>query len=350
MTEKTYTICILPGDGIGPEVIEEAVRLLKALPVSWNFVYGDIGYDAYQRLGSALPQATLDKVSAADASLFGAVTTPPNIPNYSSPILGLRKHFDLYANIRPCRSMPTDLSRPNINMITVRENTEGLYSKSERVEDNGDTAITERIITRKGSERIVRYAFELARKKGFKKVTVVHKANVLRETCGLFIRVADEVAQQFPDIEKEECIVDACAMQLIKRPESFEIIVTTNMFGDILSDEASMLVGGLGLAYSGNVGDAVAVFESVHGSAPKYVGTQKANPMATFLAAKLMLDYLGLDAEAQQLEQAVHAAIANKQTTPDLGGALTTQQVTDAVIQHLQTTKTTQTPPMEAQQ
>lgn len=345
---KTFNICILPGDGIGPEVTEETVKILKALPIQWNFVYGDIGFGAYEKLGNPLPPETIEKVKNADATLFGAVTTPPNIPNYSSPILGLRQHFDLYANIRPCKSMPIDISRKGINLVTVRENTEGLYSKSERREDNGNTAITERIITRKGSERIIRYAFELARKKGFKKVTLVHKGNVLRETCGLFREVGLQIAKEYSDIEMNELLVDACAMQLIKRPEQFEIIVTTNMFGDILSDASSMLVGGLGLAYSGNIGDDVAVFEPVHGSAPKYVDTHKINPLATVLSAKLMLEYLGLTEQAQQLENAVIKTIEENQVTQDLGGTLTTQEVTENIIKNLQSQNSEQSEQKEA--
>jgi homoisocitrate dehydrogenase len=332
---KAYNICVLSGDGIGPEVIAETIKVLEALDVNFNFIYGDIGFDAYQKLGTPLPQETLNKVQNADATLFGAVTTPPNIPNYSSPVLGLRQHFQLYANIRPSKTLPTPLSRENIDVIVVRENTEGLYCRSERVEDNGDRAITERIITRKGSERIIRYAFELARKLGRKKVTVVHKANVLRATCGLFINVADEVAKDFPEIEKELMIVDNCAMQLIRRPEQFEIIVTTNMFGDILSDESSMLVGGLGVAYSGNIGDNVAVFEAVHGSAPDIIGQRKANPIATILSAKFMLEHLGLEDAAQQVERGVMKTLEENQVTPDLGGTLTTQEVTANIIKYI---------------
>ncbi len=337
--KKTYSICVLPGDGIGPQVVEEAVNVIKALKVNFNFIYGDIGYSAYRNIGSSLPQETLDKVQRCDATLFGAVTTPPNIPNYSSPILKLRQHFNLYANIRPCKSMPISLSREKIDMIIVRENTEGLYSGCERVEDNGNKAVTERIITKKGSEQIIRYAFELAKKKGRKTVTVVHKANVLRETCGLFRKVALEIAKQYPEITHNELLVDTCAMQLIRAPEDFDIIVTTNLFGDILSDEASMLVGGLGLACSGNIGEQTAIFEPVHGSAPDIMGQNKANPMATILSAKMMLEYLGLEREAKVVEKAVMSTIIEGKTTPDLGGRLTTQEVTENIIKHINNNK-----------
>jgi isocitrate/isopropylmalate dehydrogenase len=217
----------------------------------------------------------------------------------------------------------------------VRENTEGLYSGIERLEDNGNRAITERVITRKGSERIIRKAFDLATQTNRKSVHVVHKANVLRQTCGLFRAVALEIAQEYPDITMQEMLVDTCAMELVRAPEQFEVIVTTNLFGDILSDEACMLVGGLGVAASGNIGMNAAVFEPVHGSAPTLVGTGKANPIATFLAAAMMLDYLKETESAERLRRAVNDCIANHESTPDLGGSLTTSQVTERVIQKL---------------
>ena len=331
----SYKICVLPGDGIGAEVIEQAVKVLKALPLEFKFVYGEIGYDCYLKTGDALPKETIEKVDKADATLFGAVTTPPNIENYSSAILRLRKHFDLYANLRPCKTFPNEISQKGISMYIVRENTEDLYSGVERVEDNGNRAITEMIITRKGSERIVRYAFELAKEKNLNKVTVVHKANVLRETGGLFRKIALEIAAEYPDIEMQEMLVDACAMQLIKNPSQFQVIVTTHMFGDILSDEASMLVGGLGLAYSGNIGKEKAVFEPVHGSAPKYAGKNIANPIATILAAKLMLEFLGENESAQKVENAVMSAIKDGAVTQDLDGNLTTEQAGDAIAERI---------------
>ncbi len=327
-------ICILGGDGIGPEVTENTVKVLNELG-DFEFTYGEIGYDSYLKNGSSLPDDTLKKVDEADATLFGAVTTPPNIPNYRSPIIKLRKHFDLYSNIRPVKTWPHESSRKNINMVIVRENTEDLYSGVERVEDNGNRAISEMIITRNGSEKIIRHAFELARKQGFRKVTVVHKANVLRETCGLFLRVAQEISKQYPEIQMNDMLVDATAMQLIKAPEQFEVIVTTNMFGDILSDEASMLVGGLGIAYSGNIGMKKGVFEPVHGSAPKYVGQDKVNPTACFMSAKMMLDFLGKNELAERLENAIVKTMEQKILTYDLGGSAKASEFTDAVIKNL---------------
>ena len=330
-----YKICLLPGDGIGPEVIASAREVLTALPIQWDFIECGIGFEEYQRSGTPLPDFTIGQIRHADATLFGAVTTPPNNPNNFSPVVRMRQALELYANLRPCKSIPHSSSRADIDMIIVRENTEGLYSGIERLEDDGNRAITERIITRKGSERIVRKAFDTARQTGRKTVHVVHKANVLRQTCGLFRTVAFEVAKEYPDVSMNEMLVDTCAMELVRAPEQFEVIVTTNLFGDILSDEACMFVGGLGVAASANIGTDAAVFEPVHGSAPPLVGTGKANPIATFLATAMMLDYLNETVSAERLRNSVEACIANNESTQDLGGDLTTVQVTEKVIQHL---------------
>ncbi|MFN8402049.1 MAG: isocitrate/isopropylmalate dehydrogenase family protein [Anaerolineales bacterium] len=331
-----YKICLLSGDGIGPEVVDSAEQVLSALPIDFEFIRAGIGFGEYQRSGSPLPDSTLQAIRHADATLFGAVTTPPNIPNYFSPVVRMRQALDLYANLRPCKSIPHESSKPNIDIIIVRENTEGLYSGIERVEDDGDKAITERVITRKGSERIIRKAFDLARQTNRKSVHVIHKANVLRQTCGLFRSVALEVANEYPEIAMIEMLVDTCAMELIRAPEQFEVIVTTNLFGDILSDEACMFVGGLGVAASGNIGANAAVFEPVHGSAPPLVGTGKANPIAMLLATAMMLDHINEKEYAQKLNHAIQACIANKETTPDLGGALTTDEVTKRVKVRMQ--------------
>jgi len=331
----THKICLLPGDGIGPEVIDCAEQVLRALPLDLDFICAEIGFGAYVQFGTPLPDSTLDKIRLSSAALFGAVTTPPNLPGYFSPVVRMRQALDLYANLRPCRSIPHESSRRNIDLIIVRENTEGLYSGIERLEDDGNRAITERVITRKGSERILRKAFDLARQTNRTSVHVVHKANVLRQTCGLFRSVALEVAKEYSEITLHEMLVDTCAMELVRAPEQFEVIVTTNLFGDILSDEACMFVGGLGVAASGNIGVNAAVFEPVHGSAPNLVGTGKANPLATFLAAAMMLDYLNETESAERLRNAVNNCIANTESTPDLGGSLTTSQVAERVIQRL---------------
>lgn len=331
-----YKICLLPGDGIGPEVIDCAEKVLRSLPLDFEFTRAEIGFAAYERLGAPLPDSTLEQIRLSSATLFGAVTTPPNLAGYFSPVVRMRQSLELFANLRPCRSIPHKSSKENIDMLIVRENTEGLYSGIERVEDDGNTAITERIITRKGSERIIRKAFEIAKQTKRKSVHVIHKANVLRQTCGLFRAVAFEIAKEYPEINMLEMLVDTCAMELIRAPEQFEVIVTTNLFGDILSDEACMFVGGLGVAASGNIGENAAVFEPVHGSAPPLVGTGKANPIATFLAASMMLDYLNEKESAEQLRKAIESCIASKETTPDLDGNLTTNEVTKRVITRIQ--------------
>ena len=330
-----YHICLLPGDGIGPKVIECAEQVLRALPLDFEFIHAGIGFNTYARFGTPLPDSTVEKIHDASATLFGAVTTPPNIPDYFSPVVRMRQSLELYANLRPIRSIPHSSSRPGIDLLIVRENTEGLYSGIERIEDDGRRAITERVITHKGSERIVHKAFELARQMNRKTVHLVHKANVMRQTCGLFRSVALEVAENYPDIIMKEMLVDTCAMELVRAPEQFEIIVTTNLFGDILSDEACMFVGGLGVAASGNIGVDSAVFEPVHGSAPTLAGTGKANPIAAILAAGMMLDYIGEKDQAVCLRNSVESCIANGQVTPDLGGVLSTDQVTESIIQKL---------------
>ena len=335
MADMVYKICILPGDGIGPEVIGCAVEVLRAFPIEWEFIEGGIGFAEYQRSGSSLPDETLQRIRSADATLFGAVTTPPNTPHYFSPVVRMRQSLDLYANLRPIRSIPHASSRSGLDFIIVRENTEGLYSGIERLEDGGNRAVTERVITRKGSERIIRKAFDLACQTGRETVHVVHKANVLRQTCGLFRSVAIEVSKDYPEIAMNEMLVDTCAMELVRAPEQFEVIVTTNLFGDILSDEACMFVGGLGVAASGNIGADTAVFEPVHGSAPNLVGTGKANPTATILAAAMMLDYLGEEQYADHVRNAVETCVAAGQSTPDLGGELTIGQMTAAIVTSL---------------
>jgi homoisocitrate dehydrogenase len=250
----------------------------------------------------------------------------------------MRKAFDLYANLRPVQSLPGKFSRPDLDLLIVRENTEGLYSGRERLE--GDTAIAERVITRKGSTRIVRVAFEQARKRSAVSghsavVTIVHKANVLKVTDGLFRECALEVAKEYPEIAMKEMLVDAMAMRLVRDPENFDVIVTTNLFGDILSDEASALIGGLGVAPSANIGETAAVFEPVHGSAPDIAGQGVANPIGAILSAALLLDHIGQGAQADRVRQAVKATIAQGLLTRDLGGNATTREVTKAVLGNL---------------
>jgi len=323
-------ICLLEGDGIGREVIPAARRVLEVLCPDLSFVQAEAGWETFQREGTALPERTVDAVAHADATLFGAVSSPLGpAEGYRSPIVDLRRRFDLYANLRPVASQPVADSRTGIDMLIVRENSEGLYSGIER--RDAERAVTERVITRSGSERIVRRAMDLAMERR-QHVTVVHKANVLRATCGLFREAALAVAQEYPRVRVDELLVDAAAMRLITAPESFDVLVTTNLFGDILSDEAVALVGGLGLAPSGNIGESVAVFEPVHGSAPDIAGKGIANPVAAFGAAAMLLAHIGRPHDASVLRTAMARVLESGARTPDLGGDATTDEVTEATL------------------
>jgi len=326
----TYYICLIEGDGIGHEVVPAGRQVLEASGLSLSFVEAEAGWDTFQRRGTALPDDTLQTVQRTDATLFGAVSSPLQpVEGYRSPIVALRRHLGLYANLRPILSQPVASSRANIDMLIVRENTEGLYAGQER--SDGDRAVTERVITRVASERIARLAFALAAQRR-RKVTIVHKANVLRATCGLFREVAFAVAEEYPSISAEEMLVDAAATRLVLDPERFDVLLTTNLFGDILSDEASALVGGLGLAPSANVGERHAVFEPVHGSAPDIAGQGIANPCATFLACALLLEHLGEKSAAEGVRKAVSSVLGEGIHTPDLSGDATTKGATQAVI------------------
>ncbi len=330
----SYRICTIEGDGIGREVIPAGRRLLEATGLALEFVQAEAGWDTFRRCGTALPEETVEAIKNADVTLFGAVSSPLQpTEGYRSPIVALRRKLELYANLRPIRSHPVPASRPGIDMLIVRENSEGLYGGRERANEN--QAITERVITRAASERIARTAFRLAgQRRGL--VSIVHKANVLRATCGLFRQAAFEVAETYPLIEVEEMLVDTAAMRLITEPERFDVILTTNLFGDILSDEAAALVGGLGLAPSVNLGDGEAIFEPVHGSAPDIAGRGIANPIATFLAVAMLLDYLGQDDAAGRVRVAVEGVLRDGPRTPDLGGKATTEQITEAVSRQLE--------------
>lgn len=334
------TICLIPGDGVGQEVVPAAAEVLQWLGLDLAFEEAEAGFACFEKHGSALPEATLKKVRSADAVLFGATSSPSTVvQGYKSPILALRRELDLYANLRPIFSLPGSYSRSNIDLLIVRENTEGLYSGREHME--GDTAIAERVITRRGSQRIVRAACEQAMKRSKSKgrparLTIVHKANVLKLTDGLFRECALQVAGDFPEIEVSESLVDSAAMKLVKSPESFDVIVTTNLFGDILSDEASALVGGLGIAPSANIGSGTPVYEPVHGSAPDIAGQGIANPVGTLLSSVLMLEHLGEVAAAARLRSAVVDTLKAGLCTPDLGGSTSTSQFINGVMAHLE--------------
>ncbi len=329
----TYRVCLIEGDGIGHEVVPAGRRLLEATGLPVAFAEAEAGWDAFQRHGVALPAETVEAVRGCDVVLFGAVSSPLQpVEGYRSPIVALRREFRLYANLRPVLSQPVASSRTGIDLLIVRENTEGLYAGRERASD--DEAITERVITRAASERIVRLACQLAAQRR-RHLTIVHKANVLRATCGLFRRVAFEIAAQHPDITAEEMLVDTTALRLVTDPERFDVLVTTNLFGDILSDEAAGLVGGLGIAPSGNIGEGMALFEPVHGSAPDIAGRGIANPTATFLAVAMLLEHLGEVGVARRVRVAVDASLRASVLTPDLGGNASTADVTRSVLSHL---------------
>ena len=332
------TIAVIPGDGIGPEIMSATLRVLDALDCGLDYEFVDAGMVALEKHGELLPQATLDKIAEHKVALKGPLTTPIG-DGFTSINVTLRRHFDLYANVRPAVSFPGTKSRyQNIDIITVRENTEGAYlSEGQTLSDDGETAISMIRNTRKGSSRIVRYAFELAVKKGRKKITAVHKANILKTSSGLFLNVAREIAKEYPQIEFNEMIVDNTCMQLVMKPEQFDVIVTTNLFGDILSDLCAGLVGGLGLAPGDNIGTNAAIFEAVHGSAPDIAGKGIANPCALLLAAADMLDYLDMVAKGDQLRQAIRATVEldHAQVTPDLGGKGSTDSFADAIVKRL---------------
>ena len=329
------TIAVIPGDGIGPEIMTATLRVLDALDCGLVYEPVDAGMVALERHGELLPSSTLDVIARHKVALKGPLTTPIG-GGFTSVNVTLRRHFDLYANVRPAISFPGTRSRyENIDIITVRENTEGAYlSEGQTLSDDGEVATSIIRNSRKGSTRIVRYAFELAVQKGRKKITAVHKANILKTSSGLFLNVAREIAKEYPQIEFNEMIVDNTCMQLVMNPHQFDVIVTTNLFGDILSDLCAGLVGGLGLAPGDNIGTRAAIFEAVHGSAPDIAGKGVANPCALLLAAADMLDHLDMVTKGEQLRRAIRIAMEfdREQATPDLGGRGNTASFADAII------------------
>ena len=332
-----HTVTVIRGDGIGPEISDATIRVLDALDCGFDYDYQEAGLASLDSQGEVLPQSTLDSIAATDVTLKGPLTTPVG-KGFSSINVALRRHFDLYGNLRPAVSFPGIGSRyANVDVITVRENTEGAYgAEGQTINEDRTRAESLMVITRKGSERIVRFAFEEARKRNRKKVTAIHKANILKTTSGLFLDIAKEVSQDYPEIEFDDLIVDNCCMQLVINPYRFDVMVTTNLFGDIISDLCAGLVGGLGLAPGANIGDNAAIFEAVHGSAPDIAGKGIANPSAVMLAAALMLEHLGMNERAQRMRQAIRGAIAEgDRLTPDVGGQSTTRTYTDALLDRL---------------
>ncbi len=334
----TQTITVIRGDGIGPEIMEATLYVLDTMGLGLQYEEADAGLVALEKHGELLPQATMDSIRRNRIALKSPLTTPVG-EGFSSINVELRKRFDLYANVRPAKSFPNTKSRfgSGVDLITVRENTEGAYiGEGQSLSEDGETALLQQKVTRRGSERIVRYAFELARRVGRKKVTVVHKANILKSTSGLFLKTARAVATEYPDIECNEMIVDNTCMQLVMRPEQFDIIVTTNLFGDIISDLCAGLVGGLGLAPGANIGTDAAIFEAVHGTAPDIAGQGKANPCALLLGAAQMLDHLAMPDQAERLRRAIVATLeAQDSLTGDLGGQGNTMGFAKAIATRL---------------
>lgn len=328
---NSYRIAVVPGDGIGVEVMEATIDVLDGLDIDFEYEYGLAGDECNEEKGTPLPQETLDIIKEADACLFGAAGETA-----ADVIVRIRQEMKMFANLRPVKSYPnTNALFEDVDFMIVRENTEGLYVAGEE-EETPEGAVARRIITREAEERIIRYAFDYAVENNKSKVTGVHKANVLKKTDGLFKEIFYKVAEDYPDIETEDFYVDATAMYLITNPTNFEVIVTTNLFGDILSDEGAGLVGGLGLIPSANIGEDAALFEPVHGSAPDIAGQKKANPIAMLLSAEMMLRYLGENEEADRLDAAILKVLEEGKTlTGDLGGSANTFEMAEAIKNNL---------------
>lgn len=325
-------ITLIPGDGIGPEVTEAAVKVLDAAGanIDWDVQYA--GDCMYQKCGNPLPEETLASIEKNGVAFKGPLTTPVGT-GFRSVNVAMRKHFDLYVNLRPAKTYPGVYSRyDNIDLVVVRENTEDLYAGIEHMV-GPDAAESIKIFTRKGCERIIRWAFEYAIKEGRKKVTAVHKANIMKCTDGMYLDIFRQIAPEYPQIEAEDVIADAMSMRLVYAPEEYDVLVMPNLYGDILSDLCAGLVGGLGIAPGANIGEKIALFEPIHGTAPTIVGQGIANPTATILSSCLMLKHIGEQAKADMIEQAVAKVIKDGKTvTVDLGGTASTMQFADAVI------------------
>ncbi len=340
MTPSPREVTLIPGDGIGPDITEATVRLLEAAgaPLVWDRQLA--GMAAVKAHGDPLPEATLESIRRTTLALKGPLETPVG-KGFRSINVALRKEFDLYANLRPAKSVLPGNRFQDVDVILVRENTEGLYVGIENYVKVGDDphaiAQSVAVVTRAGAERIVRYAFEHAVRHGRKRVTLVHKANILKYSQGLFLETGRKVAAEYAGrVAFDDKIVDACAMELVMRPERFDVIVTTNLFGDILSDLTSGLVGGLGLTPGANIGETAAIFEAVHGTAPDIAGQGVANPTAVMLAGCQLLDHIGEEARATRIRTAIEATLREGRTvTRDVGGTATTAQYTDAVITKL---------------
>jgi isocitrate dehydrogenase (NAD+) len=337
-----YRITLIPGDGTGPELVEATRRVLEATGIEFDWDMQEAGADVMDKYGTPLPDVVLDSIRANKIALKGPITTPIGT-GFRSVNVAIRKALDLYANLRPALAFKgIPVCHEGVDLVVVRENTEGLYAGIEHDVIPDEAAESIRIITRRGSERIVRFAFEYARANGRRLVTAVHKANILKATDGLYLKVAREVAAEYPDIDFNDRIVDNMCMQLVQRPHEYDVLVLPNLFGDIVSDLASGLVGGLGVAPGANIGRDLAVFEPVHGSAPKYAGLNKVNPTANILSGALMLRHLGEMEAAQRVEAAVAAVIAAGESvtydlkpTRDDPTAVGTKEMADAIIANM---------------
>ena len=337
-----YRVTLIPGDGTGPEVIEAARRVLEATGIGFEWDVQRAGAEVLKERGTPLPQEVLDSIRANGVGLKGPITTALGT-GFRSVNVAIRQRLDLYANLRPAKTIPGVRSRyDNVDLVVVRENTEGLYAGIEHYPIPGEAAESIRLITRAKSERIVRFAFDYVRRHERRKVTAVHKANVLKFSDGLFLQVAREVSDEYPDVEFEDRIVDNMCMQLVQKPELYDVLVCPNLYGDIVSDLTAGLVGGLGVAPGANIGHRLAVFEPVHGSAPKYAGQNRVNPTAAILSGALMLRYLGEKEAAERVERAVAEVIAEgKYVTYDLKEdrddptAVGTQEMAEAIISRM---------------
>lgn len=331
-----HDVVLIPGDGIGPEITKSVTTIFEKAGANINWVRCTAGLTAYEELGDPLPGDTIAAIEKHRIALKGPLTTPVG-SGFRSVNVAMRKKFQLYSNIRPAKTLPHIQTRfDNVDLVMFRENTEGLYIGKEQWVEKDSHAESIAVVTREASRKIIRAAFEYAKKNDRKKLTLVHKANILKFTCGLFLEVGENIAKDYPEIEYEDLIVDNMAMQMVMRPEQFDVIVTTNLFGDILSDLASGLVGGLGLTGAANIGDDAAMFEAVHGSAPDIAGQNKANPIAFLLSSLMLLEHLGEKEMASKIRKAIYDTLADKNAcTPDIGGSGSTTKFTEAVCDKL---------------
>ena len=331
-----HTITLIPGDGIGPEITAATVRVIEATGVDINWETQILGSQALEKYGETLPSASIDSMRSTKVALKGPIMTPIG-KGFTSVNVGLRRALDLYANVRPVKALPNVECRyPELDLVVVRENAEGLYSGLEHVVVPG-VVESLKVITEMASTRIARYAFEFARSNGRKKVTAVHKANIMKLSDGLFLECFNNVAKDYPDIEADDKIIDNCCMQLVMRPEQFDVLVMENLYGDILSDLCAGLIGGLGLAPGANIGELGAVFEAVHGSAPDIAGQGIANPTALMLSAIQMLRHIGEKEAAQKFESALLATFRDGVKTRDLGGEARMAEFANAIIERIGT-------------